>query len=146
MMFKRLLVPVDGAELTARAIDASVALARQLDAVIVGFVAEPPAPAPASSGADRLPVATVEQLRTEEHARQLLRQFESAAQRAGVAFDGHFEHARDVGRAIVAAAERHDCDLIVMVTHDRGRLGRLLAGSRTRDVLSRGRLPVLVLH
>jgi nucleotide-binding universal stress UspA family protein len=45
-MYKRILVPVDGNELTDRAIEASIELARQLGAAITGFVAEPCCPCP----------------------------------------------------------------------------------------------------
>jgi len=44
-MFKRLLVPVDGSPLTERAMEVSIALAKQLGATITGFVAEPLPPA-----------------------------------------------------------------------------------------------------
>jgi nucleotide-binding universal stress UspA family protein len=40
-MFRHILVPVDGSELTDRSIEASIALAKQLGAAITGFVAEP---------------------------------------------------------------------------------------------------------
>ena len=45
-MYKRILVPVDGNELTDRAIEASIELAQQLGAAITGFVAEPLLPVP----------------------------------------------------------------------------------------------------
>ena len=40
-MYQHLFVPVDGSELSQRAIDGSIALAKQLGARITGFVAEP---------------------------------------------------------------------------------------------------------
>ncbi len=147
-MFKRLLVPFDGAELAPRTIDAGLALARQLGAVIVGFVAEPPVPLPSRGGSVKAQVdrAGVEELRSAEHAKRLLNGFDKRAKEVGVPFEGHYRHTRDIGEEIVQAAVEHGCDLIMMVTHDRGVIGRLLVGSVTHAVLARSRLPVLVLH
>ncbi|MEQ1805367.1 MAG: universal stress protein [Burkholderiaceae bacterium] len=140
-MFKRLLVPIDGAELTARAIDASVALAVQLGASIVGFIAQAPVPLPTSSS-----TISVEEARAEERAQRLLQRFEAQAQRAGVGFEGHALHATDIAGAIVHAAQEYACDMIVMVTHGRGTVGRLVFGSHTQQVLARSTMPVLVMY
>jgi nucleotide-binding universal stress UspA family protein len=147
-MFKRLFVPLDGAELTPRAIDASIELARQLGAAIVGFIAEPPVPLP-SSGVHpqpHAPTASVHELLAEERAQRLLRRFGEAARRADIVFDGHFQHTPDIASAIVDAARQYDCDMIVMVTHGRGAVGRLVFGSHTSQVLAHSTLPVLVMH
>lgn len=147
-MFKRLLVPLDGAELTPRAIDTSIELASQLGAAIVGFIAEPPVPLP-SSGVHpqpHAPTASVDELLAEERAQRLLRRFDEAARRAGIVFDGHFQHTPDIASAIVHAAEQYHCDMIVMLTHGRGAVGRLVFGSHTQQVLARSTMPVLVLH
>ena len=45
---------------------------------------------------------------------------------------------------ILAAAQRHGCDLIFMASHGRKGLGGLLLGSETQRVLTHGALPVLV--
>jgi nucleotide-binding universal stress UspA family protein len=138
--FTRLLVPVDGAELMPRAVQASIDLARQLGVSIVGFIAEAPVPLPAGA------TASVEQLRSEERAQRVLRGFEERARAAGIAFEGHYHHATDIAGAIVQAASEHGCDMIVMVTHGRGTVGRLLFGSHTQQVLGRSTIPVLVMH
>lgn len=148
-MYKRLLVPVDGSELSPRAIDESIRLARQLGAEIAGFVAEPAVALPTSIGThpERYKIAaTVHEERTAEHARGVLSRFERAAQAAGVAFSGHFRHVSNVDAAIAEEADELRCDMIVMVTHGRGAFGELLFGSHTKAVMSRSRLPVLVLH
>jgi len=147
-MFKRILVPVDGSDLSGRAMDASVALAKPLGAVVVGFVAEPTPPLPAVGRAPAI-VEHETQLhdrRTEAHAKQVLARFEERARAAGVAFEGHHEQAPLVDQAIVDAAKALGCDLIVMVTHGRGAFGEFLFGSHTKAVLARSTLPLLVLH
>jgi nucleotide-binding universal stress UspA family protein len=47
-------------------------------------------------------------------------------------------------RAILDAAGRLGCDLIVMASHGRGGVGALLLGSVTQKVLCQGSVPVLV--
>lgn len=147
-MFQRLLVPLDGGELAPRSIEAGIALARRLGAAITGFIVEPPVPLP-SVGVRPGPqpaVASVEELRTDEHAQRLLARFELAARRAGVPFNADYRHTHDIAGSIIEAAQRNGCDLIVMVTHRRGPFGRLLHGSHTRQVLARTETAVLVMN
>jgi nucleotide-binding universal stress UspA family protein len=147
-MYQRILVPVDGSELSDRAIDGSIALARQLGAAVIGFVAEP-LMAPVSG--PRQQSLLEDQVRnhdamTEAHARVVLSRFEARARAAGLAFEGHYDQVANVDRAIIAAAESHGCDMIVMVTHGRGAFGEFLFGSHTKAVLAGSKLPLLVLH
>ncbi len=147
-MFTHLLVPIDGSELSLQAVDTSIALAQKLGARVTGFVAEPMAPLPSgSSGLNAYLDKTEEhRTRTEAHARELLAKFHAVADAAGVPFKGHFKRTEAVDDAIVEAANEFGCDLVVMVTHGRGALGELLFGSHTKNVISRTKLPVLVLR
>ena len=147
-MYKRILVPVDGSELSDRAIHASVDLARQLGAAITGFVAEPMPPL-VSGPRPHLRLVDEEQeheAMTAAHAQEVLRRFEVCAREAGVPFDGYHDQVPRVDRAIIEAAESRGCDLIVMVTHGRGAFGEFLFGSQTKAVLAGSKLPLLVLH
>ena len=147
-MYRNLFVPVDGSVLSERAMQASIDLARQLGAAITGFVVEPDAPMPT----DTMPMQNYALAarrhvdRTDEHARAVLTRFEVKASEAGVVFTGLHAHSDGVDRAIVEQAETSGCDMIVMLTHGRGALGELLFGSHTKNVLSRSKLPLLVLH
>ncbi|OYU78853.1 MAG: universal stress protein [Burkholderiales bacterium PBB5] len=147
-MYRNLFVPVDGSALSERAMQASIDLARQLGAAITGFVVEPDAPMPTVGITlpqyERNTEAHVE--RTDTHARALLTRFELKAAEAGVAFTGLHARTGAVDDAIVEQAEQSGCDMIVMVTHGRGKMGELLFGSHTKTVLSRSTLPLLVLH
>lgn len=147
-MYTHLLVPIDGSELSEQAMRQSVAFARQLGARITAFVAEPTAPLSGGVHGATTLVREHEQhrLRTERHARELMQRFEATARAAGVAFDGRQVWTERVDDAIVAAAEQIGCDMIVMVTHGRHGLSRLLHGSHTDAVMTRTRLPLLVLH
>lgn len=147
-MFTHLLVPVDGTELSERAAQVSLELARKLGARVTGFVAEPmpPLPTMGTNVANYQREADAHQARTEDHARSVLADFKSRATEQGVPFDGHFQRNDSVDDAIVKAAAEFGCDLIVMVTHGRGAFGELLFGSHTKNVMSRCKLPLLVLR
>ena len=102
-MFKHLLVPIDGSDLTDRAMTASLEFARQLGASVTGFVAEPVA-APPTPGR---PPSLIRQetlehdAMTAAHASSLLERFAGLAKEAGVPFTGMMRRARrqsqDVG-------------------------------------------------
>ena len=51
-----------------------------------------------------------------------------------------------IAEALIAAAKRHKCDLIVMASHGRRGIKRLLLGSETQQVLTHSHIPVLVLR
>jgi nucleotide-binding universal stress UspA family protein len=147
-MYKKLLVPVDGGELTERAMAQSIALARQLGASITAFVVEPDMPLP---NVGTRPVAYHRQLnehetRTDTHAHELLSQFGERAQAAGVEFSGRHARTDQVDSAIARTASELGCDMIVMATHGRGLFGELLFGSHTKSVLAKSTVPLLVLH
>ncbi len=149
MHIKRMLVPVDGSERTERAIEASVGLARQLGAAIIGFVVDTRSSAPAEPPARAGELAGSESEFDDDAAGPalpVLARFEAAARAAGVPFEGVLDRVARVDQAIIAAAESQRCDLIVMVTRGRGAFGEFLFGSQTKAVLAGCRLPLLVLH
>jgi nucleotide-binding universal stress UspA family protein len=147
-MFTHLLVPVDGTELSERAEQTGIDLAKKLGARITGFVAEPmpPMPTMAANVTAYQRDSDAHMARTEEHANEVLKRFAARAAEAGVPFAGKFQRTDSVDDSIVKAGDEFGCDLIVMVTHGRGAFGELLFGSHTKNVLSRSKLPLLVLH
>ena len=147
-MYSHLLVPVDGTELSERAAEASLELARKLGARVTGFVAEPMPPLPTMSANMTAYQRDTDahQARTDQHAHDVLAKFAAKAAEQGVTFEGKFQRSDSVDDAIVKAAAEFGCDLIVMVTHGRGAFGELLFGSHTKNVLSRCKVPLLVLH
>jgi nucleotide-binding universal stress UspA family protein len=147
-MYKKLLVPVDGGELTDRAMTQSIDLARQLGAAIVAFVVEPDMPLP---NVGTRPGTYQRQMnehetRTDTHALDVLSRFGEQARAAGVEFSGRHARTDAVDRAIAQTASELECDMIVMATHGRGLFGELLFGSHTKNVLSKSPIPLLVLH
>jgi len=147
-MYKHLFVPVDGSELSHRAMDGSIALAAQLKARITGFVVEPDVPLSiGSQNADTF-ISGIKkhEAKNAAHANALLAQFEERAKAAGVEFSGLSVTAYGVDHTIVEEADKAGCDMIVMVTHGRGPVGEFLFGSHTKKVIAQSKLPVFVLH
>jgi len=148
-MYEHLLVPVDGGELSLKAMEHAIGLAKMLGASITGFTAEPPLPLlVVEQAAVAYDVTTFQEheKRCEAHAREVLKGFGTKAQAAGVRFDGQFIITDDVQQAIVDMAARQHCDLIVMATHGRHGLDALIHGSLTKSVLAHSQVPLLVIH
>jgi nucleotide-binding universal stress UspA family protein len=145
-MFKHILIPTDGSQLSNEAITAGIELAKVAGAKVTGFFAAP-APTPVVYQ-HFIPVAY---LPPEEHAamiekaaQQYLSVLEDAARRAGIEYE--LEHTTNdfPAEAIIDVAKRKKCDLIFMASHGRrGRKGVLL-GSVTREVLAHATIPVLI--
>jgi nucleotide-binding universal stress UspA family protein len=147
-MYKRLLVPVDGTEISERTMSMSLALASQLGAAVTGFVVEAQPPLPTASGglSNYSKDVSEHQARTAAHANKVLAHFGEMAAAAAVPFESHYDRDDDIAGAIARAAQDKGCDMIVMATHGRGTFGELLFGSQTKNVMARCKLPLLVLH
>jgi nucleotide-binding universal stress UspA family protein len=79
-----------------------------------------------------------------DNAEQILAQGRELVEAAGVACAVDLAKPGLIHAEILAAAQRHGCDLIFMASHGRKGLGGLLLGSETQRVLTHGALPVLV--
>lgn len=145
-MYKHILIPTDGSDLAREAARAAVKLAQALGARVTGFYAAPPATPVEFKGL--LPIGyddPVERARAiETVAAQHLAVIEQAAQAANVPCEVAHETNDYPADAIVAAAERHKCDLIFMASHGRAGFRPSMLGSQTQKVLSQSKIPVLV--
>jgi nucleotide-binding universal stress UspA family protein len=81
-----------------------------------------------------------------EHGKVLVEAVRSAAQAQGVKTKGVVARSDLVAEAIISTAKKHKCDLIVMASHGRRGLKRLLLGSETQHVLTHTNIAVLVLR
>ena len=79
-------------------------------------------------------------------AARLLDRARRLAAKLGVATATKQSYTEDTATAIVNVAGKARADLIVMASHGRKGLGKLLLGSETQKVLSRTRTPVLVVR
>jgi nucleotide-binding universal stress UspA family protein len=145
-MFKTILVPTDGSELSEKAAEAAIRFARESGAKLIVFsVAEPVPLVGFAEGAAPPPWLGEfdEQSRGETQAR--VDRIAAAASAAGVPCEtAPVVTSLSPSAEIIDAARRYSCDLIIMASHGRKGLSRVLLGSQTQKVLSDAAIPVLV--
>jgi nucleotide-binding universal stress UspA family protein len=142
-MYKRILVPTDGTDITAHAVETAVALARQFGAELHAIAVKEPFPYSAIS--EMQPVPPQEFYDAQERiAAERIRQVEAVAAAAGVGAKGSTVEALHPWEAIVDYAKSEGIDLVVMASHGRRGVSALLLGSETQKVLTHGSFPVLV--
>lgn len=145
-MYKHILIPTDGSPLSQSAVKAGVRLAKSLGARVTGFFAAPAATPFVFNGL--VPTGFMTQAKHEEMiaktAENYLGFIEKECKAGGVRFRGDYATNEFAADAIMAAAQKHRCDLIVMASHGRRGLAGVLLGSETQKVLTHSRIPVLV--
>jgi nucleotide-binding universal stress UspA family protein len=145
-MFKHILLPTDGSELSRRAVETGIALARQLGAKVFAYHAmQPFITVPYFTDTMAFPEDVYEKT-VNERAAYYLEETRQCALAANVPWDGLYEYARKPYEAIDRVAREHHCDLIVMGSHGRTGLDKLLLGSETNRLLLDTDIPVLVCH
>lgn len=145
-MFKHLLVPTDGSELSLRNVARAASYAKETGAQITLFYAEPEAPsAYVGLGAIANPHLTQEvHQRLDEAAHEVLDAAEAVVREAGAPCQRVVLVGNRPYELIIAAAEAQGCDLIFMASHGRSGVRALLLGSETQKVLAHSKIPVLV--
>ena len=149
-MHKHILISTDGSKVAQKGVDQGVSLAKALGAKItiitvterfpvyaegltVGYAMSEPLMAEYAGG-------------QKEAAKAILSAAKQSAEQVGLSPDTvHVENAQPA-EAIIQAAKSRDCDLIVMASHGRRGLGRLVLGSVTSEVLAHSPVPVLVVR
>lgn len=144
-MYKRILVPTDGSEITAKALQQAVDLARLSGGEL--FVLSVKEPFPYSAISEMQPVPPQEFYDAQERiAAERVKSAVDFGTAAGVACHGHTVEALHPWEAIIDHAAAQNCDLIVMASHGRRGVAALLLGSETQRVLLHAKLPVLVVR
>lgn len=144
-MFKHILLPTDGSELSLRAVDTGIELAAKLGARVYAFHVIAPLPASAyfAEFIQAEPEYTQE---ANANAERYLADVHQRAAAAGVSCESGCESDTRPYSAIVGAARKRQCDLIVMASHGWRGFDRLLLGSETHKVILNGDVSVLVCH
>lgn len=143
-MYQHLLIATDGSDVSNKAVDQGLALAKALGAkTSVVSVTEPWASVAYGEMAYGFPIDEYEK-NAAENAAGILANAAAAAKKASVACD--IIHVKDQYPAdgIIAAAKDRGCDLIVMASHGRRGLSRLMLGSQAHRVVTLSTLPVLI--
>ena len=147
-MYKHILVPTDGSELSDKAVAAAIKLAQVLGARITAFHAMEPYPLQGAYAAEASGVAELQPEifaeRSEEYAKRVLDAVGKMANAAKVQCTTAYATGRFPSQAIVEKARAESCDLIVMASHGRRGLEGFLLGSETQKVLTHRKIPVLV--
>lgn len=143
-MYQRILLPTDGTELCARALDTALALAALGGGTLVGLHAGTPARLSNVALDDPIRAAWLKE--NEQTGAEALAWIARRAEEAGIACETVLSHHESPAEAIIVTAREHGCDLIVMASRSRGFLRSRLPGGQTWKVLTHCAIPVLVLR
>lgn len=148
-MYNHILVPTDGSDVAQKGVNHALSLAKALQAKVTIVIVTERFPYYVSGGVGwvGLPMDVESyDAAQKEFADQQLKRVQEAADKIGVSADLlHVENANPAD-AILEAAVARGCSLIVMSSHGRRGVGRLLLGSQTNSVLTHSPVPVLVVR
>jgi nucleotide-binding universal stress UspA family protein len=146
-MYQRILVATDGSDLSTKAVDTAIELAALCKADLLALKVVPCYPQSYFEGGVALQpqeVSRVEQQWADE-GQAVVDAVKQAAQAKGVKTSALTVKSDVVSDAVLTMAKKHHCDLIVMASHGRKGIKRLLLGSETQHVLTHASIPVLIL-
>jgi nucleotide-binding universal stress UspA family protein len=143
-MYKHVLIPTDGSELSSKAEAAGLAMAKSLDAKVTALTVTPPFQFIGTE--PMVLVATEPEYEKAQTARaeKTLERVRMTAAAIGVPVETLRTVSSHPFEAIIATAKERGCDLIYMASHGRSGLSGLLLGSVTTKVLTHSKIPVLV--
>ena len=147
-MYKKILVSTDGSDLSQKAANHALELAKVTGASVVAVTVTPSYPVTYLEGS--MPINSDQAKEVEAKWRAESQQFVSSIQDAGsklgVTVDAVIVNNDSISDAILDTAKDTGADLIVMASHGRKGIARLLLGSETQHVLTSSPIPVLVLR
>jgi nucleotide-binding universal stress UspA family protein len=147
-MFKHILVPTDGSPLAHRAIRLAVRFAREQKARVTGFWVGPVWQPNLYAYAGDLPAGFISEAEfaanVKKTAARHLASVRKTAAAAGVRCNCSYVRGNFPYQEIIDAARRLGCDLIVMGSHGRRGISKLLLGSQANLVLAHSKIPVMV--
>ena len=142
-MFKRILVPVDGSATSTKALTAALQMARDAGGRVrvLHSVDDLPYLSGFEYSGEVIKIAR-------ENAAKVLDDALAAAKAAGVTADQQLidQPGQRLGQSVSDAAVAWDADLVVVGTHGRRGIGRVLMGSGAEQVIRLAPVPVLVIR
>ncbi len=145
-MYKHILIATDGSELAHKAVVQGLALARALAAkVTLATVTEPwTAVVPGEMGM-AFPIDDYEK-GAAQNAASVLAVAKAEADRSGIACETVHTADEYPADGIINTTREKGCDLIVMASHGRRGISRLLIGSQANQVVVHSSIPVLIVR
>ncbi|MBU0589013.1 MAG: universal stress protein [Gammaproteobacteria bacterium] len=147
-MYERILVATDGSALSKKAVTHAIKLAALNGAELVALKVVPRYPVSYFEGNVAMPAQDIKRIEKEwtAHGQSIADAVKDAAFAKGVKARAVTVKSDLIAEAIVAASSKYKCDLVVMASHGRKGIKRLLLGSETQHVLTHSTVPVLVLR
>ncbi len=145
-MFKHILVPTDGSELSQATARSAIAFAKEAGARVTVFFAKPEYPIAYFGEGALIEPTTPEKFAelADQQATQYLGEIQALCTEAGVECATTSATSDIPYEAIIEAASKSGCDLIFMASHGRRGISGFLLGSETNKVLTHSKIPVLV--
>jgi nucleotide-binding universal stress UspA family protein len=147
-MYKRILVATDGSALSKKAVASAISMAALCGAELVVMKVVPRYPVSYFEGGATISPSDVAKTEKswQEAAEAVVNAVKDLAKKKGVLAKTFLPHSDLVAESIISGAKKHKCDLVVMASHGRKGIKRLLLGSETQHVLTHSSVPVLVLR
>lgn len=147
-MYEKILVATDGSTLSKKAVSSAIALAALTGASLFAIKIVPRYPQSYFEGGLALQAAEVGRIEKQwaDEGQAVVDEVKKEAELQGVKTRALTVKSDVVSEAIISAAKKNKCDLIVMASHGHKGVKRLLLGSETHQVLTHSHIPVLVLR
>ena len=143
-MYRHILIAIDGSDLAGKALSQGLGLAKALAAqVTIVTVTEPWATQVTGEAAIAFPFEEYEKAMA-ANASDILSKAGATAGQSGVSCSTVHLKERHPAEGILETAKSRACDLIVMASHGRRGLSRLLLGSQAQNVVTHSTIPVLI--
>ncbi|WP_027996035.1 universal stress protein [Simplicispira psychrophila] len=147
-MYKCILIATDGSPLSDKAVDAGLSLAALTGAAVIALKVVPNYPRSYFEGGLATDANDMKRIEKQwsEAASTLVKAIKSKGDAQNVAVTAVVVKSDLVAESVIETAQNHHCDLIVMASHGRKGIQRMLLGSETQHVLTHANMPVLVLR
>lgn len=145
-MYTHILIPTDGSELAQRGVDHGLSLAKALGGKVTIITASAPFPLPVGGVSWGIKTEDIDRYFAdcEAAAQDLLAKMKATATKMGIPADTIYVPDARPAAAILETAKQATCNLIVMASHGRRGVERLLLGSQAAEVVSSSPIPVLI--
>lgn len=147
-MYKCILITTDGSLLSDKAVESGLSLAALAGAAVVVLKVVPHYPRSYFEGGLATDANDMKRIEKQwsEAAHTLVNDIKTKGNEKNVAVTAVVVKSDLVAEAVIETAQNHHCDLIVMASHGRKGIQRMLLGSETQHVLTHATMPVLVLR